>query len=122
MLGNGKTYFDLVQKNSLEGIVLKKANSKYKTGCRSQDWLKVSNYQYTDTYITGLRKEKFGLLLTVEEDGKLKPGGIMEFMTQDAKKEFYRQYRDYNMEENKNFIFLDTKIKCRVKFRNYTKE
>ena len=47
-------------------------------------------YQYTDTYITGLRKDKFGLLLAVEEHGKLKPGGIIEFMTQDAKKEFYR--------------------------------
>ena len=31
------------------------------------------------------------------------------------------QYRDYIMEENKKFIFLDPKIKCRVKFRNYTK-
>ena len=45
----------------------------------------------------------------------------MEFMIPDAKKEFYRQYRDYIMEENKKFIFLDPKIKRHVKFRNYTK-
>ena len=31
------------------------------------------------------------------------------------------QYRYYIMEENKKFIFLDPKILCRVKFRNYQK-
>jgi len=121
MYGDGKAYFDLVQKNSLEGIVLKKANSKYKAGSRSHDWLKVINYQYVDAYITGLRKDEFGLLLAIEEDEKLKPGGIMEFMVPNAKKVFYRQYQDYVLEEDKKFIYLDPKIKCRVKFRNYTK-
>jgi DNA ligase 1 len=71
--------------------------------------------------ITGLRKDKFGLLLAVEEDGKLKPGGVMEFMTPDAKKVFYNQYRDLIVDENKKFTFIEPKIKCRVKFRNYTK-
>jgi DNA ligase 1 len=119
--GHGKAYFDLVQKNSLEGIVLKKANSKYKAGSRSHDWLKVINYMYADAYITGLRKDEFGLLLAIEKGGKLKPGGIMEFMVPDARKEFYRQYQDYIIEEDKKFIFLEPEMKCRVKFRNYTK-
>lgn len=47
--------------------------------------------------------------------------GFMEFMKPDAKKEFYKQYHNYIVEENKIFIFLEPKIKCRVKFRNYTK-
>lgn len=121
MYGHGEAYFDLVQKNGLEGIVLKKADSIYKHGNRSHDWLKVINYQYADVYVTGLRKDEFGLLLAIDEDGKLKPGGIMEFMAPDARKVIYKQYKDYIVQEDKKFIFLDPKIKCRVKFRNYTK-
>ncbi|SEN80944.1 DNA ligase-1 [Mesobacillus persicus] len=41
-------------------------------------------------------------------------------MTPEAKKIFYSQYRDYITEENKKYVYLDPKIKCRVKFRNYT--
>jgi DNA ligase 1 len=68
-----------------------------------------------------LRKDEFCLLLGIEEDNKIKPAGIMEFVTPDAKIKFYSQYRDYIIEENKKFIYLDPKMKCRVKFRNYTK-
>jgi DNA ligase-1 len=121
MYGNGVAYFDLVKQQGLEGIVLKRASSKYQVNKRSKDWLKVINYQYADTFITGLRKDEFGLLLSVEDAGKLKPGGIMEFMVPEAKKVFYKQYLDYISEENKKFVFLEPKIKCRVKFRNYTK-
>ncbi|MCQ6281698.1 RNA ligase family protein [Bacillus sp. EB600] len=121
MYGNAEAYFDVVKQNGLEGIVLKKASSKYQINKRSKDWLKVINYQYKDVIVTGLRKDKFGLLLSVEENGHLKPGGIMEFMVPEAKKVFYKQYQELKKEENKKFIFLEPKIKCRVKFRNYTK-
>lgn len=121
MLGNGQAYFDLVKQQALEGIVLKRADSKYQIKKRSQDWLKVINYQYTDVVITGVRKDEFGLLLALNQGGKLKPGGIMEFMVPEARKKFYTEYRDLIVEEDKKFIFLDPKIKCKVKFRNYTK-
>lgn len=121
MYGNGNAYFHLIKQNELEGIVLKKANSKYQIGKRSRDWLKVINYQYTDAFITGLRKDMFGLLLGIDEGSKFKAAGIMEFVSPDARKQFYHQYKDLIIEEDKKFIYLDPKIKCRVKFRNYTK-
>lgn len=120
MYGNGPAYFELVKQQGLEGIVQKKANSKYQIGKRSHDWLKVINYQYTDAVITGLRKDEFGLLLGIEENNQIKPAGIMEFVTPAARKQFYSQYQDLIVDENKNFIFLEPKIKCKVKFRNYT--
>ncbi|WP_137743371.1 ATP-dependent DNA ligase [Robertmurraya siralis] len=119
--GNAEAYFDLVKQQGLEGIVMKSVNSKYQVGKRSNDWLKVINYQYATVYISGLRKDEFGLLLSVEENGKLKYKGIMEFVTPVAKKEFYKQYRELITKENDKFIYLDPKIKCKVKFRNYTK-
>jgi DNA ligase 1 len=78
MFGNGEAYFELVKLHGLEGIVQKSASSTYQINKRSHDWLKVINYQYTDAFITGTRKDKFGLLLSVEENGGLKSGGIME--------------------------------------------
>jgi DNA ligase-1 len=43
--GHGAAYFDLVKAQSLEGIVLKRKDSRYEVGKRSQAWLKVINYQ-----------------------------------------------------------------------------
>jgi DNA ligase 1 len=122
LYGRGTDYFNLVKEQGLEGIVLKKADSKYQINKRSNDWLKVIHYQYADAFVTGIRKEEFGLLLGLEEGGAIKPAGIMEFMSPAAKKMLYDSYRDYILDENNKFIFLDPKIKCRVKFRNYTKD
>ncbi|MBX9972532.1 RNA ligase family protein [Cytobacillus firmus] len=121
MLGNGEAYFDLVKQHDLEGIVLKRASSKYQINKRSQDWLKVINYQYADVFITGLRKDEFGLLLGIEDSNRIKPAGIMEFVSPTARNQFYKQYQDLIIEEDKKFIHVEPKIKCRVKFRNYTK-
>ncbi|WP_026694526.1 hypothetical protein [Peribacillus kribbensis] len=46
---------------------------------------------------------------------------IKAVMVPEARKKFYAMYRHYIQEENEKFIYLDPKIKCRVKFRNYTK-
>ncbi|PEJ25913.1 hypothetical protein CN689_25870 [Peribacillus butanolivorans] len=58
------------------------------------------------------------MLLGIEENNRIKPACIMEFVTPAARKQFYNQYQDLIVEENKKFIYLDHKIKCRVKFRN----
>ncbi|MBY0144327.1 ATP-dependent DNA ligase [Neobacillus niacini] len=113
--GHGAAYFDLVQQQGLEGIVLKRKDSRYEVGKRSQSWLKVINYQYDDVMITGLRKGEFGLLLSFL-DGK--PAGIIEFMSPAELKALYRQKKIIS--EDENFIFIEPK-KCKVKYRNLTK-
>jgi DNA ligase 1 len=121
MQGNGEAYFDLVKQHDLEGIVMKRAKSMYQINKRSKDWLKVINYKYTDAYITALRKDEFGLLLGTDGGDRLKPAGVMEFVTPEARKQFYSQYKDLIIGEDEKFIYLNPQIKCRVKFRNYTK-
>jgi DNA ligase 1 len=113
--GHGAAYFDLVQQQGLEGIVLKKKDSRYEVGKRSQSWLKVINYQYDDVLITGLRKGEFGLLLSFL-DGK--PAGVMEFMPTADRKELYSLQQVVS--EDENFTFIEP-IKCQVKYRNLTK-
>ncbi|MBM7653002.1 ATP-dependent DNA ligase [Neobacillus cucumis] len=122
MVGHGEEYFNLIQQHDLEGIVLKRANSMYQDNKRSHDWLKVINYKYADVYITGLRKDDFGLLLSTSEGDSLKPSGVMEFINQKEKMKFYARYQDLIIGEDKKFVFIKPEIQCRVKFRNYTKQ
>ncbi|MCM3109954.1 RNA ligase family protein [Lederbergia lenta] len=115
--GNGIAYFDQVKQFDLEGIVLKSSDSSYQVDKRSNDWLKVINYKYENVYISGLRKEKFGLLLNYENGDY---AGILEFMPTQNRKEFYEVYRDYVISENDKFFYLNPKLKANIKFRNYT--
>lgn len=112
--GNGIDYYNAVKENQLEGIVLKKAHTKYEPGKRSYSWLKVINYQHEDIYITGLRKDKFGLLLSFL-DGK--SAGLMEFMSANIRKQFYSKYKTRS--ESDKHVYIEP-IKCRVKYRNLT--
>lgn len=117
--GNAEQYFELIKQHELEGIVQKKAASMYQINKRSHDWLKVINYQFEDVYISGLRKDEFGLLLNFY-NGKY--AGLMEFVPSANRQEFNKQYRDYIIEENDKFIYLDPKLKAKVKYRNLTKK
>ncbi|MGD7047005.1 ATP-dependent DNA ligase [Rossellomorea marisflavi] len=117
--GNAIQYFDAVKQRDLEGIVIKKSDSKYKPQTRSHNWLKVINYKFEDVYITGVRKDEFGLVLTFL-NGQY--AGVMEFMPLDAKKEFYRMFRDYVINENDSAWTLKPGIKINVKYRNLTKK
>ncbi|TMU86582.1 hypothetical protein FGG79_00060 [Bacillus sp. BHET2] len=76
------------------------------------------NYKYENVYISGLRKGDFGLRLNFEER---KYAGLVEFMTPHSRQELYKQYRDFVVDENDRFIFLDPQLKIKVKYRNLTK-
>ncbi|MGM0924687.1 MAG: RNA ligase family protein [Bacillota bacterium] len=117
--GHGEQYFNLVKEQGLEGIVLKRKDSKYSPATRSNDWLKVINYQYEDITITGLRKNKFGVLLSFE-DGS--PAGIMEFMKPSDRKKLYSEYKRLVVNESSDYIYLKPKLKGVVKYRNLTRK
>jgi DNA ligase-1 len=77
---------------------------------------KVINYQYENVYIKGIRKDEFGLLLLFL-DGK--PAGLMEFMPPADRKKLYSMYKVHS--DTEKFKFIEP-IKCRVKYRNLTKQ
>lgn len=114
--GNGVAYFELVKQHDLEGIVLKNSESLYEVGKRSYNWIKVINYKYDTVYLTGLRKDKFGVLLSFL-DGK--SAGLMEFMPLDERKKLYSSLKVIS--ENAQYKFIEP-IKCNVKYRNLTKK
>lgn len=116
--GHGAAYYNAVRAQGLEGIVLKRKDSRYQAGKRSDAWLKVINYQYADVYVIGYRKQPkdFGWLLA-DNDGKYM--GVMELGVPPYARA--KIYRDEVREEPADFAYLSKPVKCRVKFRNYTK-
>lgn len=66
--GEGKTFFKEAQKNKLEGIIAKRANSTYNIGARSKLWLKIKTSMRQEAIIAGFTEGKgsrkhFGSLL-----------------------------------------------------------
>ncbi|GAF66423.1 ATP-dependent DNA ligase [Bacillus sp. TS-2] len=116
--GQAIPYFNAVKEHDLEGIVIKKIHSTYKKSTRSNNWLKIINYKFQTVYITGLRKEKFGLLLS-DYDGR--NIGLMEYAPKHIRQEIYQSYLNYRINETDKFIYLEPYFKCVVKYRNLTK-
>jgi DNA ligase 1 len=118
----GKAFFDLIREQGLEGIVLKRKESTYQIGKRSHDWLKVINYHYHDVRLTGLRKGEFGWLIGVEEGGRVRPAGLIEFPPPpDIRKAVWSIAEQGKIGEDKDFIYLDPQIRMKVKSRGWTK-
>jgi len=118
--GSGHALFDLVKLQDLEGIVLKKKDSKYEIGKRSKNWLKVIHYKYKTVTIAGFRKSEFGWLLGFP-DGK--PAGIMELgVPADARKAVYELAKMVGAKETNDYVyFLNDSLKCKIKYRTLTK-
>jgi DNA ligase 1 len=116
--GHGESYFDAIKAQDLEGIVLKRKDSRYEVGKRSQSWLKVINYQYAEVFVVGYRKQPkdFGWLLA-DADGKYM--GVMELGVPAQARA--RVYRAEISHEKEDVAYLTTPIGVRVKFCNLTK-
>lgn len=119
--GRGKQLFKVIQERSMEGIVAKRKSSLY-VSRRSSDWLKIINWQYAEVYLAGYRKDEFGWLAHIEENGKLRPAGIIELgTTPDQRRAFYGVTKQIISGEDKQFVYLEPLIKAKVKFRNWTR-
>jgi DNA ligase 1 len=115
--GKGKDYFELVKAQKLEGIVLKKADSK--VGKRSESWLKSIAYSYEDVLIHGIRKSEFGMLLSYKTG---EYAGLLEFGVPPViRRTVYQLANELKAKDIDDILYLKSPIECKVKFRNKTK-
>jgi DNA ligase-1 len=121
--GNAVDYFGIVEQHGLEGIVIKKANSRYEANKRSWSWVKVINWTYADAYISGYRKGEFGLLVSVPtKDGIMSPVGVVEFgVTPKQKRAFNSIKTRLVYKDDVNYAYMEPLLKVKVKTRNWTK-
>lgn len=73
--GSGIEFYNTAQRTGLEGIIAKKASSKYEPGDRSKDWLKIKAYKRQEMVIGGFTKNEdsikvFSALLVGMYDGR----------------------------------------------------
>jgi bifunctional non-homologous end joining protein LigD len=81
--GDGQAMFAASQKNQLEGIVMKRLDSRYVPGQRSKAWLKLKNFKTQEVVIAGWKPGEGNraglvgsLLLGVpDDDGELRYAG-----------------------------------------------
>lgn len=115
--GAGENLFKTIEERGLEGIVGKRKDSVY-VSRRSDNWLKVINYQYADVHIAGYRKDQFGWL--AHYNGR--PAGIIELAVPAAhKKAFYGVAKTIVTGEDRNNVYVKPALRVRVRFRNWTK-
>jgi bifunctional non-homologous end joining protein LigD len=71
---HGKRYFREAQKAGLEGIIAKRAQSRYLSGARSKDWLKIKTARRQEAVVVGFTAPRrtrpyFGALVLAVRDG-----------------------------------------------------
>ena len=81
LMGHGADYFQQACKLGLEGVISKRADSPYRDGLRTRDWVKVKCTRRQEMVIGGFtdpqgsRKGFGALLLGIYEDGQLRYSG-----------------------------------------------
>ncbi|SFM48122.1 DNA ligase-1 [Paenibacillus sp. 1_12] len=117
----GNALFGAIKARNMEGIVAKKKESVY-VSKRSSNWLKIINWTYADVYITGCLKQEFGWLAAVHGDGgRLRPAGVIKLgVPPIAKKAFKSVVEPLVIGEDNTNVYLEPKIRIRVKMRNWT--
>jgi len=119
--GNATGLFQVAGNAGMEGIVIKRKDAPYQPGIRSWSWQKVIHWKEAEVVITGYRKDEPGWLIAVEENGQLRPGGIMELgMGPTERKDFYPVARSIKAYEDRRFVYLEPRIRCRVKYKKRT--
>ncbi|MHC0561850.1 ATP-dependent DNA ligase [Paenibacillus sp. MAH-36] len=120
--GSAKDFFKIVCQHGLEGIVIKKKDSKYEKGVRSWSWQKVINYQEAEVYITGYSKKESSWLLGYEDGGRIRPIGLMELgITQAARKSMWPVFQFFKSGETNDYVYIKPVVRCKVKYRDWYK-
>jgi DNA ligase-1 len=119
--GRGEDLYKSIVERKMEGMVAKRKDSKY-VSRRSHDWIKIINYQFEEVYLAGYGKDEYGWLAHVEENGVKRPAGVIKLGgSPKQKKDFYTISQQLKIGEDKKFVYLDPRIKAKVKFRNWTR-
>ncbi|MEC0227922.1 hypothetical protein P4I72_12370 [Paenibacillus alba] len=114
-------FYELVCKHGLEGIVIKKKESRYEKGTRSWSWQKVVNYRHAEVYITGYSKKEHSWLLGYD-DGGIRPIGTLELgLTQSARESMWPVFHAYKSGESMDYVYVKPLVRCKVKYRDWYK-
>ncbi len=135
---DGIDFYNLAEKNDLEGIMAKKADSPYRAGTRSSDWLKIKHHKSDEVIIAGFTKptgsrQHFGaLVLALKDSNGLKYAGHTGSGFSDKLlKEVYDKLKPHitadspfteKVKTNMPVTWVKPKYVCEVKFTEWTRD
>ena len=134
----GKEFFKLAQDHDLEGIIGKRANSKYYLGKRSPDWVKIKTQKRQEAIVCGYTAPKKGrqyfgsLILGVYENEKLKyigssGGGFKDTQLSSIHKKLQKLEQkespfDEKIPGSSSITWVKPELICEVAFSEWTKD
>ena len=138
IIGDGESFFKIAEQRGLEGILAKRAESKYLPGKRSKDWLKLKTKKGQEAIICGFTapkgsRNKFGsLVLVVYDEGDLiYIGQAGTGFTDNDLKDIYSKLKPLitnrppfkkKIETNAPVTWVTPKFVCDVEFSEWTDE
>ncbi len=127
ILSKGTKLFDVIKKMSMEGIVAKKVNSTYQINERSNDWLKIKNYQVDELMVIGYINKSNSyvislLLAKMDKEklyyvGKVSIGKKRKLASMVINTEKIKPILEV---KEKDVIYIKPKIKCKVHYLERT--
>ena len=133
---NGKEFFNASKEKDLEGIMAKKADSKYFPGQRTSEWLKIKHHKTEEAIIagytepSGARKYFGALILAAKEGNKLKYiGHTGTGFNQESLKEMYDLLQplitkkspfDKRIKTNSPVTWVRPELICEIKYSEVT--
>ena len=133
----GTTVYNQAIEMGMEGVIAKKADSKYDINHRSPNWLKFKKFEDTETIICGYtlsksKSRKFAsLILGMVEDGKLVYVGTCgSGLSEQTIAELFKKFEVLKSDEalfdikkhlkGREAVWLLPKLVCEVKFAEWT--
>ncbi len=134
----GIEFFKWVSEQGLEGMMAKKADSRYYPGKRTTEWRKVRNHNMQEVVIGGFTEPQGGrmhfgsLVLGMYLDGKfIYVGNVGTGFDDKSLKELYGQMIKLQVEKSpfsekvkdvKKVTFIKPELVCNIKFTEWTEE
>jgi len=135
---NGNDFFKAVKKQGLEGMIAKRADSKYTEGSRTSDWLKVKHMLTDEAVIVGYTEPRggrkyFGALVLGTYQGKKLTyiGHTGTGFDQKTLKDVYEKLQslitdkspfDSKVKVNMPVTWVKPELVCNLKFTEITSE
>ncbi|WP_218832065.1 DNA ligase [Paenibacillus campinasensis] len=117
------SFFELCKQQKLEGIVIKKRDSKYYSGRRPKDiWQRVVVYEREKCVILGYSKRELAWLVGVERNGQLEPAGVVKYgLTEERRNKAFPIMVRHQTHETKDYVYIKPMVEATVRFRHWTK-
>lgn len=115
--------FEKCREEQLEGIVLKRRDSRYCVGQRPAGvWQRVLVFEREECFVTGFSKKSVAWSIGVKRGDKMVPVGLLEYgLNGSIGKAIFPFLKKAIIRETKDIAYVEPFVRIGVRFRHWTK-